>query len=217
MAKGIYDYGDDEIASMTDAQINTFIDIECALQGFPLLPEYPVEPEKPRIKATKQYYSVAGLWFETQEEALEVLKVISGKKLLEVERNWQLDFHVVKLRPSYNDSQNELKLQTALSETENEQHKQEIKVYERLKNAYNSAKKNYEDAYNKRRKIIDDVWEVYSRAKEIAAEKQKITNHFETYEKLLGDREAVIKIFPTVMGNLELKHNHEDFIEKLCA
>jgi hypothetical protein len=58
-----------ELETVPDEQVERFIDIACAQQGVPLLPDYPQEPVKPDVKPIIDVFDVAGILVTSLEDA----------------------------------------------------------------------------------------------------------------------------------------------------
>ena len=61
--RDIYDMTTNEAAALTDEEIKSFIDIECASKGVMLLPPEPVQPLQPEIVQDVTIYEYMGVYF----------------------------------------------------------------------------------------------------------------------------------------------------------
>lgn len=83
--KTIYDMTDGELLALDDDAISRHIDIECAKQGIPLLPEYPAAPIKPTPTPDVAVHQIGNgyadaLLFTDAAEAAEVARAINSAR-----------------------------------------------------------------------------------------------------------------------------------------
>lgn len=71
--KRVDDYTSAELAAMTSADVNSLIDIECALAGIGLLPERPVDPKIALPQPDITIYRVPEMIFDSMPAALAVI------------------------------------------------------------------------------------------------------------------------------------------------
>src|SRR5438270_881876 len=65
--QNIYDMTTSEVAALTEEEIKSFIDIECASKGVMLLPPEPMKPVQPEIKQDVTMYEFMGTHFASSE------------------------------------------------------------------------------------------------------------------------------------------------------
>ncbi len=206
----IYDLTDDEIATLTDEQVNLFVDIECAKAGAPLLPPEPQELSKPEAKEDKTFYGVAGVYFEKPEEAAELLAVIDRHRTFEYDYK---SFGKVA-KPGRTYGANEITSVKMFSVGYYDEHRKSLEQYEAEKRKFDSEKKRHEQAVNERRETTAAVWELVSIARELKAEREQIARSFQRYLELAkGDKEIAFNFLKAGMAAAGYEHEHDAFLE----
>lgn len=210
----IHDLNDDEIATLTDEQVNVLVDIACAQAGAPLLPAEPTEPVKPDAKEDQTFYGVAGLYFETAEAAAEVLAVIDKHKTYDYD--YKSFGKVAKPGRSY--YANEVSSTKMFSVGYYDQHRKALEQYEAAKKAFESDKKRYDEAVSARRATVEEVWDIVSRAREIKSEREQIQRSHDRYLELAkGDKEIAFNFLQASLPSSGFEHDHANFLEGLRA
>lgn len=76
------DFTNDELVQLDDAGFDALVEIECAHEGIPMLPDHPGEaPTKADdLEPTVTLHEVAGYSFLTHEDAIEVAELIGTKE-----------------------------------------------------------------------------------------------------------------------------------------
>ena len=162
-----------ELADLTDDEINHYIDIRCAEEGIPLMPEKPEGPREDVVVPDTHVFTIEGKWaFTSREEAEAVVAAIDAAKS-------KVFFH-----PSSRYGENDpgqitlenggsydtygkladIKKRTAYSADQYVQTKNAIERNAAAEKAYRAAKKAYDEAFEQRRKYINEVWDVVNEA-----------------------------------------------------
>jgi hypothetical protein len=208
----IHDLTDEEIAGLTDDQVNMFIDVECARKGAPLLPLMPVEPEKPTAEPDKNFYGVSGLWFATAAEAAEVLAAITKHQPYTYE--WRGNQYVAKRGAQYQGD--EVSTKKMFSPEHYETHRKVLEKYEADKKLYDSEKKRFDEALGKRSENTQEVWDIVSRAREIKSERAQIQRTYDRYLELAkGDKGIAFDFLNTSIGTCGYEHDHSEFLKTI--
>jgi hypothetical protein len=210
--KSIHELTNEEIAELTDEQVNMFIDVECAYKGAPLLPPMPVEPPKPEAEPDKTFYGVADMWFATAAEAAEVLAVVS--KHQQYTYDWRGNHYVAKRGAAYNGE--DVRTKKMFSPEHYEMHRKELEKYESDKKLYDSEKKRYDEALGKRGDTTQDVWDIVSKARDIKSERGQIKRTYDRYLEIAkGDKEIAFSFLTTSMGTGGYQNDHAEFLKTI--
>ena len=208
----IHDLTDAEVATLTDDQVNMFIDIECARKGAPLLPPCPAEPEKPKAEPDKTFYGVAGLWFATAAEAAEVLDVVT--KHPQYTYDYRGNQYVAKRGASYNGE--DVATKRMFSPERYEAHRKTLEKYEADKKLYDGERKRYDDALAKRGDITQEVWDSVSQSREIRSEREQIDRNYARYTELAkGDKEIAFGFLTQHVATGAYSHDHSHYLAAL--
>ncbi|MBU3193494.1 L-rhamnose mutarotase [Clostridium algidicarnis] len=180
-----------ELTKLSTEEIQRFIDLECALNGIPLLPSEPVKPEIKKIDADMEGYEVAGFYFKDKSQALDLLdKVTSldiysksyGSETLERIESSSYGFPKIEIQKYFS---NEYYLLT----------KSEKERYENLKKNYKKEKQSYDEAYEEYKKCHDEVWNAVYEAVEETNARDRFKGQFERYLELSSNDKVVAMNF----------------------
>jgi hypothetical protein len=192
--KRIYDITDAEVLALTDEQINRFVDIECANEGVPLLPDYPVAPEyddEPAPDAT--VYGVSGVsgYFANQEQALSVIAALAGCEIVSVGYGSP---KVIKSRESWEEKPSTLTEVAAWSESGYDAQREVIENNKRKKAEYDSLLSDYRSALDKRNKTSSAVYSHIEEIRATESRRQVLAREFDRYKELAdGDADIAVK------------------------
>jgi glycerol-3-phosphate cytidylyltransferase-like family protein len=146
-----------EIRNLTYEEVDKFIDLECAFQGLPLIPEKPEEPTPPEMKDVEEnIYCIGYDWkFKNKEDAEEVLELLKSKELVKISANYQYNYQRYYLSlDEY--STPKITIEKALSnvnyekyENTLEKYTQENKTYQTVIDKIKEIKKERQEIHNK--------------------------------------------------------------------
>ena len=211
--KRIDEMNNKEILALKDEDITTLIDLECAYEGIPLLPDCPVKPEAINHEKDLAAYEVAGYYFLKPEEASRILEVIQSADTY-IKDGWNDDAQLKKIKDGdYNSPKVEVRKfysQTKLSEIKNEleENKRAIKTYE-------MEKKSYDRILENRNKVVARVTAVIHEVVENNSHRQFYEAEFNRYLKLAEDNREVAMNF-LLKTYCDVEHEFADLITKLC-
>lgn len=69
---------DEQVLLLTTEDVERWIDVECAFEGIPLLPERPVEPLDVKIVPDVTVHEVSGMFFDTADDARKAIEFLDG-------------------------------------------------------------------------------------------------------------------------------------------
>ena len=169
-----------ELADLTDDEINHYIDIRCAEEGIPLMPEKPEGPREDVVIPDTHVFTIEGKWaFTSREEAEAVVSAIDAAKSKVFFRpadRWgennpgQITLEKGGSYDTYGDVA-DIKKRCAYSAEQYVQTKNAIERNSAAEKAYKAAKKAYDEAFERRRKYINEVWDAVNDA--ISEENQR--------------------------------------------
>lgn len=169
----------EEIAALTDEEINTIIDLKLAEAGMPLLGHAPVAPVAPKIGPDKVVYYIDNMIFRTLEDAAKIRDIAAEMDLV---------YYKYLPGPGYNrmciERTDDLNIQLASVYSEDHWDKiKDIKTrYDNEKANYDSEKAEYDNAKADRAEIVNGVWDVVDRA---ISDIQRIRNFRKKFEEYL--------------------------------
>jgi hypothetical protein len=174
----------EELAKLSDSQISTLIDYECALEGIPLLPERPVAPESKNFNPDLTVYNVKGMYFPKKEDAIKVLSVLTDVERVSskyTSGGYSGDRIIAPL-DSY--EKIELNEEKWFSKELYATVQEEKGNNDRRLKQYTDAQKEYDDTYKLRIDIVKNVMDAIHEAQDEEYKKQKYTREYIKYLKL---------------------------------
>jgi len=180
-----------ELIKLSDDEIETYISLECALEGVPLVPHPGDAPERPKLSPST-FYQIEGcdLVFRTREDAED-----AAGKAAEIERHYY---------GGYNDGGVVLSLKTKtlivssvqlLSESDRESLDEDLAVWGDKHKAWEKDYKEWSNYQTKRKSIKNDVNAAVSDAKRQDLQRKQIGENWKTYLSLAGGDETLAKTF----------------------
>jgi hypothetical protein len=173
---------EDELAALTNEQVESYVDLECAMEKIPFLPVLPEAPVKPNMNPGIPMYKVFSVVLKTQEDANRIFDVVNSCSVYKIE--------------GYG---NQPKVATQIAVGDYDYPKIEIvhitdpnsiNEFNKVMSSYNIDKDAYEKMYEEyseikkeRNKVSDKVSDAVTSAR--ASVKKKST-YRETYNKYLG-------------------------------
>jgi len=148
--KRLTDYTNEELRDLNQDGIERLIDLECAFEGIPLLPESsPVKPEVNKPQEDLTLFNVDSVSLERKEDAQEIVNLLNG--MGRMTRNWQTDGY------DLNEESVSFVPQKVFSSEHRQKHKAQEKAAKEIETRYNLAKKEYDGIVKERKSIIDGV------------------------------------------------------------
>jgi len=185
--KRFTEYTYDELVKLTQSEIETLVDLECAHEGIPLLPpEVPVKPYKPKdVEPDVTYYQFSHYpAFVTREDAWAASELLKQFDMPNTEwcygRGKSYDLYKgVKKRP-----ETDISAKEAYTESHYAQVAEAKSRYEMDEAAYNEANTEYKDIEKKRAAVSQDVFKHIAEAKAHFAKIKRYCDEFRRYLKL---------------------------------
>lgn len=196
-------YSKEELAVLTEEQINTLVDLEIAYAG--VMPaERPTPPSYEDVKMNKSEaaYSVYGIYFKNQSDALAV----SGMQVFRQDYDYAAGGYDYKyLREN---TSNEVKTEFFYKKEDVKRFKDTLIQNKTLKDQYESDKKDYDKYFDSTSKIRTAVWEAYREACRFVNSVNNAKNMYDKYLQLAeGDKAIAKKFF------LDAYKDNEDIVE----
>jgi hypothetical protein len=150
-----------EILALTEEGKKALIELECALNGVPLLPEAPKKPDVPKYEPDMQIYKIDNVIFLSLDAANSVMEAYSKVAL------YKMGYDDKYPRPMAEDDYNypKIKKEKVFSselynkiKSEKDAADTEIKAYEARKREYDNIVEKQKAHIAHVENIIDDVW-----------------------------------------------------------
>jgi hypothetical protein len=202
--KRLEDHTDEELVSLSQQQIQDLIDLECAHEGIPLLPEMPKKPEIKKPEPDLTLYEVPDACFQNQEDANRVIDLMNSLPRMHQEYYGKgyvksKELETIRMKKEFSE---EARIRTkAQTASANE-----------AENRYEKEKKTYDDIANQRKDVIDKVTEAVNEA---FYEFRKISQYKKQYTRYLQLSEGEKDI---ALNFMRAAHPGEDeFIDKMLS
>lgn len=187
--KRLADHTPEELLALTEDQVYTLIDVECANVGAPIAGVVPTPPEpcegKPNVTAYKVV--VGDLFFSDMREADDVVEYLMEKRRLKTssfngEYSWQGPCHLVQQEDAITVEQ-----ERHWTQEHHDKHKRDLERYKQQKEDYDSNMGDYNSAITKRSTIEDGVWRRVREAQTTANDQAKLRAQFTEYCKIADE------------------------------
>jgi len=194
--KKITEMYDDEIAALTEEQLDMLIKVECMEQGVPLEPSVPDQTffELPK---TNSAYQVKGteFWLEDRGDAARLAKLLSemASKLRVKKYDWRTGYDVEWLE----NYETEIRIDEHLFYDKMQvQDKEQFLVKRKaLKEEYEKDKKKYDESRDKVRKVSDSIYSVFYSARKDQDKKNRLKKTFDEYVQMSGGDRQKARMF----------------------
>lgn len=184
-----------ELVSLSEDEIQRYIDYACAENGVPLLPTLPPEPVSVNYIPDAQVFTI-GHWlhFRTAEEAGRVLEAITASNPIETSY-FSTPSHVPSTvlttrRPSFGVTTTE-----AFTAEKADAIKGQLAEAKRQEDVYAKAKKEYDRAISEREAYASDVREAVAAAWEKHHRREALRRDYERYLSLADGNTVVAAKF----------------------
>ena len=185
---------DDQLLELTEEQIQDLIDLECAIEGVPLLPTAPVEPTPPIEPLDVVVYGAAGMYFEKEQDARDITAFINERLPVGVGYDYSTyggTYYVDGSREAVA----KVEPKRVLSRRAYEAVRAELIRYKGLKTAYDTAKKQYDGIASRREDAEGRVRAKVAVATEERQAAQQAQQVFLRYVKLADGDESLARRF----------------------
>jgi hypothetical protein len=215
--KNFDDLTKQELAVLTTEEVNRYINLACAEEGIPLVPDLPPKPIQPVIESDTLFYEIAGQTVRTMADAEAIQKVFNGIQVYSKSYNRCIgDMYVYEPdERSYNDP---TKIHTvkAISNELYALNKQNIETYKTEKGEYDRIEGKFKSIKEKREHIEERFWNIYRDAVEWNYEMEQTKKTFIQYLDLAnGDKEIAWKFL--VKANEDVETIYPDLKAELGA
>jgi len=205
--KTIGQYTDTELLELTADQRLSLIELQCALDGVPLLPALPEEPTTPEMTCDVVVYQVACRYntigtFETESDAQVVVDAMNGGMRLSIDYtcNGNYKAHYIDGEES---SVAAITSKACMSETRRADIKDELDSYKRQYGTYDKLKDAYSHAVDARAASIATVQDAIDKAHERDFNRQDALAKYEHYLSIAdGDSKTALKFFDANYSSL---------------
>ena len=203
----------EEILALTEGEIASLIDLECAYEGIPLLPECPKKPELVKHEKDLTAYEVAGYYFLNPEEAGRVLEVLQSTAAY-VKDGWGEDAGLKRVSDADFYSP-KVEAKKFYSQTKLAEITKDLEENKRVLAAYEKEKERYDRILKDRTKVADRVTAVINEVVETEEDRQFYEAEFNRYLVLANNNKEVAMNF-LLKTYCDVEHEFRDLIIKLC-
>lgn len=188
--KLIGDLTDRNIATLSEDEVEAFIDRECAEDGVRLLPPQPEPPEPLGVAADVPVFVVGDFKFYTEEDAQRVAALVNEIGTLET---YYLEGMYAYKGPQGVkgvDDARVVRREAYWSTQQHDIHKTAIVRHREQKEIFDKAKQEYDECFKDRERVSEHVWEIVRDVKSEAYRKERrIAEHAE-YMGIVDDAET---------------------------
>jgi hypothetical protein len=210
--QNIYDMTTAEVATLTEDEIKSFIDIECASKGVMLLPPEPVKPAQPEIVQDVTMYEYMGIYFKSPDAAAAVMSEVSKHE----QHTYDYKAGVKVFHPGNHYAANRVDVSQGMKQETYFKHKAALDEYDRAKTSYDAAKKAFDKAVDARKGIVRDVNDHVDTCRDILREERLIRETMARYIDLAnGDNKIAYGFLLAAKPGMELEHPHSDLWREL--
>jgi hypothetical protein len=211
----IFELTDAQIIALSTEQIDRFIDVECLVQGIPLLPtEKPVAPEVVKPEPDAEYWTVGGFHFSDEKQAMVILNELRRSKLIGAtykSGSGGDSFYVIESLASYHAPY--IKAERAFSPDRWDEVAKQVDEYGRAMTVYKEQKAEYDSACKKREEASSRVWNYVDSIRTLAMKRCRLKDEFARYVVLAsGDKEMAWNFFVAAYPEAR---DHEGLEEEL--
>ena len=190
--KRIWDLSEGEVLALTDEQVARFVDIECAHEGAPILPEHPGQkPVAEDPEPDQTLYSVTGVsYYFTDKSVADTLSAaLSGASRFDTRKFGNVTVAIEP--PSYAGDAGAVNTHLVVSMRAHDAHRDAIQANANLLGQWESDIRDYESALRKRHDAAQGVYNVINEARETAALLQRLEAALAEYVSLADGDEAI--------------------------
>lgn len=209
--KRISEYTDEELMELSEEEIGNIIDLECAYEKVPLLPEHPVAPPQIEIKPDQIGHQVGDYIFLSKEDANAVLSVLQKFDIYEKNYGSCNGEGLRKLNHSPS-----MKERPFYSEEYFSTIKEEKENYERVKGKYDSLLREYNSIHSDRKSVISTVRDTIQEARDTKGRILDFSKKYLRYMDLAnGDKEVAYRFMTDAHPEVEEIENFKTEVMKM--
>jgi len=195
------DYTDDELMALDDDQLDMLIDLQCAINGVPLLP---IEPEPVNIDlppTDAQVYEVAGFYFKERESADRIMEAINKEVRVDVTYDWQLSDRTEYIQ-GYASTGANITAKDVYSNDLYDETKAKRAKLKAMKDLYDKQRGDFDSIKSQREESASEVFRSVYKAREERENKIIAHQRYDRYVKLAnGDANLANKFFADAYPN----------------
>jgi hypothetical protein len=203
---------EEQLLALDYDQKQLIIDLECAQQGLPLLPDAPgPKPEVTAIKEDSCVYDVAGVAVLVMEEAHEILAFLAKFPL--VQRQYSGPSYYINPLESDNYNYPKVAKIPTFTKTFLEQSKDLIKRNTQILAEWEKQEKEYKNAIADRKSIISELEDLIESARDSYYKREQLRSKFQRYLSLAkGDREVAVNFLKAVESLFDFPELETEFL-----
>ena len=203
---------DAELLELTNEQIATLIDYECALDGVPMLPPDPgPAPTLSMPPMDTKVYEVVGVLVMDSEHAGRILDAITSGPLFKTE--YGSNYLIPHKESDY--SFPEIKTKSVYSQEQWATIAPAVKEHETAKKEYDRTARDYNEGIKARKDITDAVNSAIRNASDCEYERQTLRREFARYLELAEGNKNIAMNFPTKAKSY-MQQDHGELVQELC-
>jgi hypothetical protein len=194
--KRLSEHSNADLLALSDDQLKTLIDLECAMNSVPLLPPEPVEPVKPDIQPNRKMYQVANVLFETYTEACSVVESFLKTRMFNKTYLPGGSYSKYSAEPMEEYSRPKVEEIMVFSQEHWAKVKDLSTKYDEEKRAYEALESQYKTVKKQVDEIADEIYEKVGAARNEAYQQEQALTLYERYLKLMdGNEELASRCF----------------------
>jgi len=202
--KRLEGYTNEELRILTQAQIETLVDLECAHEGIPLLPEVPVKKEVNKPQPDLTLYLVPSVYFKNKEGANQIIELMNSMPRM---GDKYYNYGYVNIEECVTLSEVKVFSEDAKLRT-----KSQTEAAKEIENQYESAKKEYDKIAEQRSDIINRINGAVGDAFDEYRKMEKYKKQYARYLQLAeGEKDIALNF-------MKAAHPNEDeYIEEILS
>lgn len=194
------------ILNLTEEEIQSLIDLECAEKGVPFLVNNPKDYKEEVPKPDKIIYEVADNYFEKREDAEKVVECVTSmdsRIRIDWEYGYEGSVYVIEGSPSVP----KIESKEVYSSRKFREVKDELKAVKKKKKLYDEQVERYNDIKKQRREIESEILDKVHKVRQKDREKRDLVRKFKRYLTLAnGDNELAYKFLKNAKYGELLQH-----------
>lgn len=189
---------DEELAALTEEQIERYIDLACAQRGIRLLPPEPKKPELTAEPLPDVTLFKVGSWYFTDENEARALLDLLYKSTSMVDKEWTEvgKYRLSKDSPLESWNAPKLERSSAYSRSLYAEYEAIFEKNEREREAYEAKRKEYDEILRQRAEVESEILTAIQDAVARINKRERLQKEFQRYLDLAeGDRRVAMRFF----------------------
>lgn len=194
MKKRFRDLSPEEARALTEDEVDQYVDLECAYNGVPLMPEMPIEPADVEATPDVAAYMIGGIYVRTEAVANALADVLNETTQVEIYYlNGQYTYTGPKgLRAKDPDEKtSKVEMLHVWSPEHYDKNRVALERYKVLKEKWQDLKTDYDKTADLRRKISEGIIEIIDEANATHFMKEDIKTEYVRYYDLAEENDDV--------------------------